>query len=362
MTWKRASPVLILCGIFDLSRAFFSMFWLFGPALAAAYCTVRGSEILSSATLGVLATKTAGLFCSVGAGIAGFFLSPALVMFGAVMAMAIGLAGWLTVGLVLIMTNARIFKENASSSVSMVLGLGVSELPFLNALPVLTGTCIRLYRTQIKKEHAELKAWEAKNALIAQQRRQQQLDQLMMLQQEKMAVEEAQFEEQQAEERESEEEDARLDEEEENEAEQDAEDASGEMHRGSREGEGGDGVRRGTRESRGTGGGDARSGRTHSDGITVVDDNQFDTMSDALSQLNSKQNRTPEENEKLTKARKIMETHSIDATERDPVLRAAYERAEMGQKVFDGTNETRNGFVFSNSKSAGMARGASEWR
>lgn len=94
----------------------------------------------------------------------------------------------------------------------------------------------------------------------------------------------------------------------------------------------------------------------------MTDDNQFETMSDALSQLNSKQNRTPEENEKLTKAKKIMETHSIDATERDPVLRAAYERAEMGQKVFDGTSETRNGFVFSNSKNAGMAHGGSEWR
>ena len=69
---------------------------------------------------------------------------------------------------------------------------------------------------------------------------------------------------------------------------------------------------------------------------------------DSLSELNDKQNRTREDNIKLTRAREIMQRGSIDGRENDPVLRAAYNRAQRGQKVYDGTYENRNGFKFSN--------------
>ncbi|PIU16576.1 hypothetical protein COT20_00280 [bacterium (Candidatus Gribaldobacteria) CG08_land_8_20_14_0_20_39_15] len=71
---------------------------------------------------------------------------------------------------------------------------------------------------------------------------------------------------------------------------------------------------------------------------------------DALSELNSKKNRTREENIRLVKARQIMQRKSIDVNETDPVLRAAYERASRGERVYDGTYENRNGLRFDNVK------------
>jgi hypothetical protein len=69
---------------------------------------------------------------------------------------------------------------------------------------------------------------------------------------------------------------------------------------------------------------------------------------DALSELNSKQNRTREENIRLVKARQIMQRGSIDVNETDPVLRAAYERARRGEKAYDGTYAHHKGFRFDN--------------
>jgi hypothetical protein len=77
---------------------------------------------------------------------------------------------------------------------------------------------------------------------------------------------------------------------------------------------------------------------------------QFETLKDALSELNNKKDRTRADNQKLIRAMEIMEDtrrFSIDDRD-DPVLMAAYNRAQMGQKVFERTYETRNGFKFSN--------------
>lgn len=71
---------------------------------------------------------------------------------------------------------------------------------------------------------------------------------------------------------------------------------------------------------------------------------------DALAELNSKSNRTREENIRLVKARQIMERGSIDVNETDPALRAAYERARRGEKVYSGTYANRDGFRFNNIK------------
>ena len=105
MTWGKAMPVLIVAGVFDLIRIFFEQFWFFGPALAGWYCTTKLAiyitQILAAAVCGSSAT------------LVGFFGSEAIEAFGAIMAMAVGLLGWLTVGLMILLTNARIFKENS---------------------------------------------------------------------------------------------------------------------------------------------------------------------------------------------------------------------------------------------------------
>lgn len=174
MTWGKGVPVIVIAVVFDALRIFFEMFWIFGPALAVAYCTAEGSAVLSSATFGVLETKTAAAACSLAGGAAGYFASPALILFGNVMAIAIGLFGWLTIGLVLIITNARIFTEHASHKLWLVASLLISEIPIIGSLPAFTVTIVKMYHAQIKNDKETLeKAAGNGNDSKLQERRQQ---------------------------------------------------------------------------------------------------------------------------------------------------------------------------------------------
>lgn len=177
MTWGKAAPVLALCVAFDLLRTFFSLFWLFGPALGAAYCTSTVNIAAGTDIAGGAGQVVAGL-CTGVAVAAGVAFSAAITWFGVIMAMAIGLFGWLLVYTILIVSNGRIFRENSSSILMTLLSLGTSELPFINALPALTLTTGRLYHTQIKMEKKRLQKWKQEQVQIAQREYQQQYMQM----------------------------------------------------------------------------------------------------------------------------------------------------------------------------------------
>lgn len=168
MTWKKASPVLVISVVFDALRLLFQMFWFFGPALAALYCTSKIS--------GAVGTYGGGALCAAGATAAGFFGAPAIAAFGVVMAMAVGLFGWLAVGGWLMATNSRIFKENALWFVGSLL---FSEVPFIGAIPVITVSVWKMHSNQIKIEKAVYKKWQKENAAAELQERRQQEVQLM---------------------------------------------------------------------------------------------------------------------------------------------------------------------------------------
>ena len=172
MTWMGALPVLVVAVIFDAVRLMFEMFWFFGPALAALYCATKVGDV---AVIGGLLTKG----CIAIAGVAGFFGSPAITAFGVVMAIAVGLLGWMTIGLILMMTNARIFKENAAW---FVVSLAVSETPIIGSIPALTLTLVKMYSHQIKLEKAAMKKYEEEQG-VAQAREQQQMAQFAQMQQ-----------------------------------------------------------------------------------------------------------------------------------------------------------------------------------
>lgn len=325
MTWGKALPIVVVCVIFDLLRIFFEMFWFFGPALAAVYCTTVANTSLNASVGGAVGTAVAGV-CTAAATAAGIAFSAGIQTLGIIMAMAIGLLGWLTVGFLLMLTNGRVFKENASSMLWMLFGLGLSEIPFLGTLPALTATTLRLYHTQIQHDKKNLQQWKQQQASAMQQEQMQQATFVAQMQQQQ-AIAEAEFEAQQ------EEEAAQA----EQEMQEAAENTSGEVrpegYRGRQEGS------------------TAQNGpSTGVDAESEEDETQFDTIKDALSELNSKQNRTREENLLLIRAKEIMLKHSIRPDEQHPVLRAAYERALMGQKVNDGTYENRNGFAFNNAR------------
>ena len=119
-------PTIVMSGTFDTVRLFFTFFWFLGPALAALYCTAKASGVLSSWTFGWLGMKTAAIVCSGVAAVVGTAAVEATTPIGVVMAMATGLIGWLVIGMKMVMTNARIFKENLFS---FVVSLAVSEVP-----------------------------------------------------------------------------------------------------------------------------------------------------------------------------------------------------------------------------------------
>lgn len=175
MSWGRAVPILLICVVFDALRFICEQFWFFGPAIAAAYCTTQGIA--------------AGMACTTAVAAIGFFGATAITAFGVIMAMAVGLFGWMTIGLVLIMTNARIFKENASSALHFAIGLLVSEIPIIGTLPAFTISVAKMYHTQIKKEKEELKQYEKEHAAelqAAERREQQQITQARLMEQEQL--------------------------------------------------------------------------------------------------------------------------------------------------------------------------------
>ncbi len=174
MTWLRALPVLALCVLFDALRLFFNLFWFFGPALAGVLCTIVGSSYLP----GNAGTLVAGGVCSTAAVVAGVVAVKATTFFGVVMAMVVGLIGWLTIFLIQVMNNIGIFKESwaiiiryvVSRLVSFVLG----QIPLINALPSLTIINGYMYHRQIKNGGEALRKWEEETADARQREQQQQ--------------------------------------------------------------------------------------------------------------------------------------------------------------------------------------------
>lgn len=176
MTWAKATPVLAVAVIFDALRFISGQFWFFGPAFAAVYCTAKASAVTGG---GAVAIKVSGMFCGAAAGVAGSLGSPFFAAFGIVLAMTLGLMGWLTIVLWLLVTNARLLKENISwFGGSLVL----SEVPILGSLPALTTTVIKMYHTQIKNDKKALKKYATESAAAELQDRRQKAAELMQAQ------------------------------------------------------------------------------------------------------------------------------------------------------------------------------------
>ncbi|MBU6214322.1 hypothetical protein KGM48_00545 [Patescibacteria group bacterium] len=312
MTWTKALPALLVAGIFDALRLFFEMFWFFGPALGAALCTAAVNDYAGTTIAATGGQVVAGL-CTAAAAAAGVAFVGPFEMFGYLMSDAFALAGFLMLIILLFVTNARLFKANKAGLLWLAGGLGIGSIPFIGAIPSYSIILFRLYAHQIRTEKAELKKYiEERAAAQLKERREQ----------------EAVLIEQRAAQQEYEEEQYRQEEEDRYQQEED--------QRAAREREAPEGNI-----------GAGESGEPSID--TEASAIQFETLKDALSELNAKMNRTPEENGRLNRAREIMKSVSINPYEvRDPVFLAAFERAHAGQKVYDGSYENRNGFKFLN--------------
>lgn len=165
MTWGKATPVLVLSLIFDALRVFFEWFWILGPALASVACTQTVSSWVGS--LGGLTA----VLCTGAATFAGVALAEMTIPFGILMSMFVGFIGWLVIGMWILSTNARIFKQDFKNIIWIIASLGVSEAPLVGSIPAFTITIWRLYHKQIKKDKEALKTYEKQQVKLREQER-----------------------------------------------------------------------------------------------------------------------------------------------------------------------------------------------
>lgn len=168
-------PVIVVAALFDILRAFFTLFWFFGPALAGATCVYKYGGVWVVGKL--LAAGCVSL--AVAGGVAGSGFTTPL---GVVMADAVGLAGFLVLGLWIVMTNARILKAVKNAPLQFAGAFAVGEIPFLGAFPVFAVILWRLYGAQIRIEQATHDKWEKENADAQLQQRNQVAARVMQIQ------------------------------------------------------------------------------------------------------------------------------------------------------------------------------------
>lgn len=158
MTWRSPSAIFTLsvAVTFDILRFASAQLWLFGPALAGLYCQQK--------LVGTLGETISTAVCATGASFLGVEASPTFMTLGVVLAMAVGILGWLTVGALVIFTNERLIRESVQNTYWLAGGLLVSEIPFIDSLPALTATVLKLYSSQIKRDAQILRAYKAEKA------------------------------------------------------------------------------------------------------------------------------------------------------------------------------------------------------
>jgi len=108
--------------------------------------------------------------------------SPAFMLFGTVLAMVVGIFGWLVVAAIVVFTNERLLSVNINNVFWLAGSLLVSEIPFIGSIPALTATVIKLYSAQIKKDKETLRAYEANAAVTEQEERDQRTALLLQMQ------------------------------------------------------------------------------------------------------------------------------------------------------------------------------------
>ena len=158
MTRGQSMPLIIVAGIFDIMRAFFTLFVFFGPALAGLYCTIKGTDWIGS-----LGGATATV-CVAGATAGGILVAEITTPLGIIMADAVGFAGFLLIGLLVVFSNMRLLKAVGTAPMQFAGAFLVAEIPFLGAFPVFAVVLWRLYGAQIRSEQQALEEWKKKNA------------------------------------------------------------------------------------------------------------------------------------------------------------------------------------------------------
>lgn len=151
MTWSKAAPVLITAAITDAMRAFFALFFITGPILIGVATNAAASQYVGT-FLGkyIGAALGTAVLLTTGAG---------LEVFGIIMAMCIGLLGWL-VSVLLLLLGGVSLMQSRMFFLSLMSLIG-SEAPIVNAAPFLTPSVFFMVRGQINEDAERNKQHQA---------------------------------------------------------------------------------------------------------------------------------------------------------------------------------------------------------
>ena len=157
MTWLKALPILVLCVFFDAVRAFFNLFWFFGPQLVASGTNMWVSGILGGGAIARGAGAVAGAATGVISARYGYAV---FIILGTILAIATAVLGFLVIALLLALFNPRIYGTTMGNKLLLLLGFGIGATPLIGGLPGMTGATVRMYYVQIKHDKAALKRWQ----------------------------------------------------------------------------------------------------------------------------------------------------------------------------------------------------------
>lgn len=165
MTWGKSFLLLSISVIFDFLRAFFALLFITGPALVGVVSGAVASQYLGSWLGGAVGAA---------AGAVSFLGAPELEAFGAIMALVVGLLGWMLVMALLLLSGVSLFGGGGRRFLQMAFSLFVSEIPILDAAPALTPNVYLIIRAQRKEDREAAEKYAAAYATQIQEQQQEQ--------------------------------------------------------------------------------------------------------------------------------------------------------------------------------------------
>lgn len=168
MTGGRATLLFAPAVLLDALKFACTQLWFFGPALIA----LAGSAAVGGGWFGAAVGTIIGAGAAATAG-------AAIEMIGVILALAVGLLGWML--LLTLMIFMGIQPLHSRNFTAVLVGFILSEIPFIDAVPSFTVSMWRVVQGQRKADKEARKKWQAENAEAIKQ--QERMNRVQMKQQ-----------------------------------------------------------------------------------------------------------------------------------------------------------------------------------
>lgn len=162
MTGGKVTLLVSFALLFDALKFMCTQLWFFGPALIA----LAGSVAVGGGWFG------AAVGTIIGAGAAAT-VGAAIEAVGIILALVVGLVGWIILFTLMIAMGIQPFGEK--HFITTLFGFLVSEIPFIDAVPSFTISMWRIVQGERKADREARKKWETENAALIKRRQREAL-------------------------------------------------------------------------------------------------------------------------------------------------------------------------------------------